>query len=422
MGGNGARGSFIATVALAIGLVALPASAVAAAGKQQFPVIDRAPGEVSRGSIVSLTFDPGRGTRCRVAFHGPGDDKAGPFSRVVRGGLQRLSWRVPFKATAGMWKVRVRCREESRIGAATAHLRLRGRGGHKSLVARGTVSWRNLRTPGAPAVRRGRQDRLGAGRGAGRNPFEYGQCTYHAYERRPDVYETAVSRGQPRGGWNGYVWADRAAAVGFPVGTTPVVGALAVFSRQYYGGPRNDGRGGQYGHVAYVVRVGTGGRFVVTERNVRGKHVSEGSYVARTGIRFVYGGPAGNGPGSPPPPADGGSDFNNDGRVDIFAVNRTDSGSGRTAVHVLNGANNFQAPSLLSTGTWLHQTDAQWDFSTGDFNKDGRVDIFAVNRTDSGSGKTAVHVLNGANNFQSSLLSTGTWLHQTDAKWSFVVG
>jgi hypothetical protein len=115
-------------------------------------------------------------------------------------------------------------------------------------------------------------------------------------------------------------------------------------------------------------------------------------------------------------------DYNGDGRVDLYAINKKDSGSGKTAVHVLDGANKFQT-SLLSTGTWLHQTDGSWDFTSADFNRDGRTDILAVNKSDSGSGRTAVHVLNAANRFQApSLLSIGSWLHPTNDNWVFVAG
>jgi hypothetical protein len=89
-------------------------------------------------------------------------------------------------------------------------------------------------------------------------------------------------------------------------------------------------------------------------------------------------------------------DYNGDRRADLFAVNTRDNGGANTAAHVFNAVDGMDSfllhkrlPSMGSAAL------TQWWFSTGDHNQDGRADLVAVNGNDAGSGKTAVHVLDG---------------------------
>jgi hypothetical protein len=115
-------------------------------------------------------------------------------------------------------------------------------------------------------------------------------------------------------------------------------------------------------------------------------------------------------------------DYNRDGRLDLYAVRRNGAAA-RTEVHVLNGADNFQT-FLLHVGTVLGSTSSglAWKFELGDYNKDGALDLFVIKRN--GASTTEVHILNGANRFQSFLLHTATALGRTGARddWSFNVG
>ena len=114
------------------------------------------------------------------------------------------------------------------------------------------------------------------------------------------------------------------------------------------------------------------------------------------------------------------TDWNGDGWTDLLSVARSGTGSGSTEVHILNGADGFQS-FLLSTGTGLHETSSTWDFAVTDWNSDGRPDLLGVVRSGTGSGSTEVHILNGADGFRSFLLSTGTALHETSSTWDFAV-
>jgi len=113
-------------------------------------------------------------------------------------------------------------------------------------------------------------------------------------------------------------------------------------------------------------------------------------------------------------------DFNKDGIQDLIVIEQNNTGSGMTEIHVLNGADNFQS-YLAHTATALGATGSNWDFQLADINKDGVLDLVGILRTGSSSGTTELHVLSGATNFQTFLLHTATALGQTGANWSFQV-
>ena len=93
------------------------------------------------------------------------------------------------------------------------------------------------------------------------------------------------------------------------------------------------------------------------------------------------------------------ADWNGDGRLDLVAVQKSGTASGHTEVRVIDGASGFQR-YLLETTTLLGPTDERHTFSMADWNNDGRLDLVAVQTSGTVSGKTEVRVLNGATNFQ----------------------
>ena len=114
-------------------------------------------------------------------------------------------------------------------------------------------------------------------------------------------------------------------------------------------------------------------------------------------------------------------DYNHNGRPDLYCIKKNGTGSRKTEVHILNGANNYQN-YLLQTPTALHETDGIWQFCLGDYNKDGCLDLYCICKRTTGSHTTEVHILSGKNNFNSFLLHTGTKLHETDDNWKFCLG
>ncbi|MFX3887247.1 CHAP domain-containing protein [Streptococcus suis] len=83
------------------------------------------------------------------------------------------------------------------------------------------------------------------------NTYPAGQCTWGAKEMAPWV-------GNYWG--NGGDWAASAAALSYEIGTTPKVGAIAVWTD------------GGYGHVAYVTDVAADGTIQVMESNYGGAY------------------------------------------------------------------------------------------------------------------------------------------------------
>jgi WD40 repeat protein len=112
------------------------------------------------------------------------------------------------------------------------------------------------------------------------------------------------------------------------------------------------------------------------------------------------------------------ADWNRDGRMDLVAIRKSGTGTGTTEVRVLDGATNFSTP-LLETGTMLHEADDRFDFEVGDWNGDGRQDLFAIMKSQTGTGSTEVHIYDGATNFSSALLETGTGLGETNSDFEF---
>jgi surface antigen len=186
-------------------------------------------------------------------------------------------------------------------GKVSERLVLHGGAHGGGIVAAGSLHVSS--TVAAPGGHAGTSGGNVVGLGSGHNPFPYGQCTYHAYETRGDIYDFAVAHGVPAGGlassaklggipdywWNAWRWLSNAQRVGIPTGSTPVPGAVAVFPRGY--------GGSAVGHVAYVEHVNADGTYVVSERNWNfNPNVTQRLVHPYPGVGFVYGGPAGSGP------------------------------------------------------------------------------------------------------------------------------
>jgi hypothetical protein len=95
------------------------------------------------------------------------------------------------------------------------------------------------------------------------------------------------------------------------------------------------------------------------------------------------------------------ADWDGDYKPDLFAIKRRNTGTGTIEVHVLSGRSNFQQ-FVLHTGTPLVGDD--FSYAVGDYNGDRKPDLFAIKTRNTGSGTVEVHVLSGASNYQQFLL------------------
>jgi hypothetical protein len=113
------------------------------------------------------------------------------------------------------------------------------------------------------------------------------------------------------------------------------------------------------------------------------------------------------------------ADRNGDGVLDLYCINR--AGLQNTEVHVLDGAGGFQTP-LLQIGTALAPvgTGNEWDFKLADYDRDGVTDLYTIYRIGA-SGKTELHILDGRSNFSqfSAHIATGVPATGTDTAWKF---
>jgi len=112
------------------------------------------------------------------------------------------------------------------------------------------------------------------------------------------------------------------------------------------------------------------------------------------------------------------TDWDGDGIPDLVAIKKSNTGTHSTEVHVLSGASGFQQ-FILQTGTALHETDQTFAFAMTDWDRDGKPDLVAIKKSNTGTHSTEVHVLSGASGFQQFLLQTGTALHETDQTFAF---
>jgi surface antigen len=133
------------------------------------------------------------------------------------------------------------------------------------------------------------------------NPEQYGQCTYWAAEKRPDLQEVLNQYGYSQYG-GAFDWKVDAAKAGYRIDQTPQVGdVVAMPPGDFYTWTYTNSAGYWWtfsftadavvGHVAYVERVNTDGSFVTSE--MYGEWTLQGDirYVpakAASGMYFIH--------------------------------------------------------------------------------------------------------------------------------------
>ncbi|MEV4420001.1 CHAP domain-containing protein [Patulibacter sp. NPDC049589] len=205
----------------------------------------------------------------------------------------RASWRWQILPTSpsGTWRFKVTCTKGKAKGVATRRV----------LVVTGNKTGKGpIGDPASLANPDGEIAGLGGDDCGPFNSPPLKQCTCLAWQKRRDVYDTSVARGVPSGGgrgggyyvWDGGQWLVNARRGGFPTGSQPVAGALVV-----WGVPNS----ASYGHVAYVERVESPSRVIVTECNYDWKgscRTIPMNPAAITNFQgYIYGGPSGSGLG-----------------------------------------------------------------------------------------------------------------------------
>jgi len=98
---------------------------------------------------------------------------------------------------------------------------------------------------------------------------------------------------------------------------------------------------------------------------------------------------------------------------DIMVIKKANTGSGKTEVHILTASSNYQSYSH-HTATPLTET-----FVNFEFNALPNGDLMAIKKYSTGSGKTEVHILTASSNYQSYSHHTVTALDETFENFVF---
>jgi Astacin (Peptidase family M12A)/FG-GAP-like repeat len=114
-------------------------------------------------------------------------------------------------------------------------------------------------------------------------------------------------------------------------------------------------------------------------------------------------------------------DFDRDGRPDLFFIKKKNTGKSRTEIHVLTGLSNY-SKFYIQTPTVFGEYGDELTFKLADWDGDGLPDLFGIKKNNTGTGKTEVHIASGASNYQNIIFQSGTALGITNSEWEFELG
>ena len=113
------------------------------------------------------------------------------------------------------------------------------------------------------------------------------------------------------------------------------------------------------------------------------------------------------------------ADFDGDGILDLAYVKKHGTGSNTTELHVLSGDSGYQS-FIQQTATGLHQTGIEADFALSDNDGDGLPDLVYIRKLPEAAA-TEVHILSSAASYQSFSLQVVSGLHATGPRDEFVL-
>jgi hypothetical protein len=118
------------------------------------------------------------------------------------------------------------------------------------------------------------------------------------------------------------------------------------------------------------------------------------------------------------------TDYNQDGVLDIVMIKRDNTSTGKTEVHIYSGKEGFRSGSNggksyhIITPRDVTPVDEDWDFVLGDYDLDGRDDLYIIKKKGN-SNTTEAHVLLANGSFSTYGNHLTTTLHTTNENWDF---
>ena len=111
-----------------------------------------------------------------------------------------------------------------------------------------------------------------------------------------------------------------------------------------------------------------------------------------------------------------------EGKPNIYCIKKNKTGSNSTEIHILSGDNDYQS-FIFNKETALHETDDNWNFGVGEYNNNGKYNIYCIHKKNTDSKYTEIQILDGNNDYQSFLEPKiiTTSLHETDNNWEFLL-
>ncbi len=114
-------------------------------------------------------------------------------------------------------------------------------------------------------------------------------------------------------------------------------------------------------------------------------------------------------------------DYNHDGKLDLYCIKKRRTGSGKLEVHILSGKSGYQT-WLLQTGTPHQEVDENTSFILGDYNHDGNLDLYCINKRGNGTGKIYLNILKASDCFRSWVMNTDTCVQEVGDNVDFAMG
>ncbi len=242
--------------------------------------------------VLTVRLGSASGAKCTLRVSSRRRTASFTVWKVASSGWTLFKWGVPRDAPSGTWSFSATCAKGRRRGRVRRMTRMvhRGPANGPLVSALNGGGGKGGGSQSCQAVRQGGSGQvcfIGDPFARYADPYvgaDIGQCTWYAAGMRPDL--DGITTGDA-------AWWLREAAGKRLEGTVPVVGAIAV----------NTTADGGVGHVAYVAGVTNGGAtLILDEANLynNGGVFLNVSTPAADFQGYIYGGPAGSGPGSAP--------------------------------------------------------------------------------------------------------------------------